>query len=82
MASLDKTSPEYRSARWSATDLRQAIDPCNTTYLNRKYHQVFAELLSLAEPRGTLLPGRRRFLPGLRKSVLRKICNGLSTSLR
>ena len=46
MASLDKTSAEYWSDLWSASDLPPAIDLRSTTYLTRKYHQVFAELLS------------------------------------
>lgn len=52
---LDKTSPVYWSDLWSRSDLPQAIDLTNTTYLNRKYHQVFAEMLDTLEPGGALL---------------------------
>jgi cyclopropane fatty-acyl-phospholipid synthase-like methyltransferase len=55
MAPLDKTSPVYWSDLWSHSDLPQAIDLVNTTYLNRKYHQIFAKLLTTLEPGGTLL---------------------------
>jgi cyclopropane fatty-acyl-phospholipid synthase-like methyltransferase len=55
MAPLDKTSPGYWSGLWSASDLPPAIDLRNTTYLNRKYHEIFGDLLALTVPGGALL---------------------------
>ena len=47
MAPLDKTSPVYWSDLWSHNHLPQAIDLGNTTYLNRNYHKVFGQLLTM-----------------------------------